>query len=257
MKKVLMILGVAFLVLILAFVGLLVWAHGAGEKQQEKFFQTVGTGNPDEFLAMCDPIMADEVDKPVLKMWMDGLNKQLGAYKGLSKADFSASSKTENGKKVVESEGKTLFEKGEAQTKLRSINGKIVYFKVESEKLQPKDWFVKPAMEFYRRQGETMIELLLTGKESNAREMMHPELQKVYPLEKARAEAKTVLARIGPVKSVELDEEEYTEGDSPVLIIKGTVTGQKGKVTAAVKYQFIGMKGHILAWTVNLSEKGK
>lgn len=257
MKKVLMVLGVVFLILVIGFVALLIWAHGAGETQQEQFFQAVGTGNPQKVLDLCAPALADDLDVPVLKMWMDGLNRRLGAYKGLSKSNFKTSSNTNNGVKVVESEGKALFEKGEAQAKFRSVDGKIVAFEVTSDKLKPGDWFVKPPMDYYRKKGENLITLLLTGKEADARSMMHPSLQKEYPLTKAQADAKQVLAAIGPVQSVTLDTEEFTEGDSPMLIVRGTVTGQKGIFSAMVKYRFIGMKGHIIAWTANPMKTGE
>ncbi|MBN1556097.1 MAG: hypothetical protein JXA11_15250 [Phycisphaerae bacterium] len=250
MKKVLMVLGIVFLVLIAAVVALMVWAHGAGEERQEEFFQAAGTGDPQKLLSLCDPALADDLDVPVLKMWMDGLNRQLGPYKGLSKANFSTSSNTTNGRKFVESKGTALFEKGEAQVEMQSVNGKITAFRVTSEKLQPKDWFTKPPAEFYYQKGEKMITLLLTGKEADARAMMHPvALQKDYPLAQVQADAKKILAEIGPLQSVKLDQEEFIAGDSPKLIVRGTITGQKGVFSTMVKYQFVGMKGHITSWT--------
>jgi hypothetical protein len=211
----------------------------------------VGTGDPQKVLVLCDPALTDELDAPVLKMWMDGLNRQLGAYKGLSKANFNTSSNTDNGVKTVVSEGTALFEKGEATAKFRSVDGKLVAFEVTSDKLQPGDWFAKPPLEFYRDKGEKLITLLLTGKEAQARTMMHPALQEQYPLMKAQADAKKIQAAIGPIQSVKLDTEEFTGGDSPMLIVRGTVTGQKGVFSAMVKYRFIGMKGHIIAWSAN------
>ena len=80
MGKVLKILGVVFLVLVVAIVALLVWAHGKGEKEMTTFFQAVETGQPEKVRALMAPELAKEFDPPIFKMWLDAFNERMGEW---------------------------------------------------------------------------------------------------------------------------------------------------------------------------------
>ena len=89
MKKVLMILGVVFLVVIVGFVALLIWAQRSGNASQEAFFKAVGSGDATQVTAMFHPALREEVDEPVLAAWMQEVKSKLGNFTGLSKSHFN------------------------------------------------------------------------------------------------------------------------------------------------------------------------
>ena len=145
MGKVLKILGIVFLVIVVGFVGLLIWAQRKGSAEQEKFFKAVLSGEPKQVMDLLDPSVGDRVDEAVLAAWMSAVKEGLGEFKGLSKTNFNTSSETVNGVAVVESKGTVNLEKGEATSELVLHDGKIVRFFVASEKVGT-DWMKAPAI---------------------------------------------------------------------------------------------------------------
>ena len=63
-------LGIIFLVLIVAFVGLLIWGYLKGSDIQEDYYEAVLSGDADRVLDMLHPEFRKDVDKPVLAAWM-------------------------------------------------------------------------------------------------------------------------------------------------------------------------------------------
>ena len=70
MGKMLKVLGAVFLLLIVGFVGLLIWSHEKGEATQERFYAAVDTQDPEKVLELFDVRLLEKVDAPVLAMWM-------------------------------------------------------------------------------------------------------------------------------------------------------------------------------------------
>jgi hypothetical protein len=250
MKKTLMILGGVFLVLIVGFVGLLVWAHRAGSAHQEKFFQAVLSGDPKQVTALFHPALRDEVDEPVLAVWMKAVKDNLGAFQGLNKTDFNTSSKIEGGATIGESKGTVSFEKGQAQSELKTRDGQIVAFHVTSDKLGG-DWFKGPTdTTLYRQRGKECLTYLLGDKCEDAFKMMHENLQKKVPLDQLKAMMADFTGKAGKAKTVTYQSETLEPGGTLTLKVVYKVECEKANPTGTVEFQFDGLKGHLVAFNL-------
>jgi hypothetical protein len=247
MKKIFQIIGVVVVVVVVLFVGLLFWAHGAGSKKQEAFFTAVLSGDPAEVIEMLHPDARDGVDAPVLAAWMAAIKDNLGELKGLSKSNFST--KVEGA--TTQSEGTVNFEKGSATSLLVFVDDQIVEFSIESDDL-PDDWFQGPAdTTLYQQRGEKLLTLLLTGETDQGHAMLHETLQVDYPLEKMEADLAVITPQLGALKEVTYVSDEFRRaGTVQVLTVSFTVTGENGSAGAYVRFQFEGMKGHLIAFRV-------
>ncbi|MFA6134082.1 MAG: hypothetical protein WC869_08720 [Phycisphaerae bacterium] len=249
MKKVLMVLGVLFLVVIVGFVAILIWAGASGGKVQDQFFTAVSSGEPTQVTALFAPALKDEVDEPVLSQWMAAVKANLGAYKGLSKTEFDTSSKYENGVSVTQSSGKVNFEKGQAQSELVLHDGKIVKFHVTSDKI-PNIWFTGPAgTQLYQERGKVFLTDFLSNRPQEAFAMMHPALQQKMPLEQLTALVKTNSEKAGKVQSIVFKSESYDPVED-ILKITYTLECENARATPIVKFQFAGLKGHLIAFDI-------
>ncbi|MBN1341582.1 MAG: hypothetical protein JXQ73_02830 [Phycisphaerae bacterium] len=250
MKKILMILGAVFLVLILVCAGVLVWAQRSGSSHQDAFFQAVLSGNAKQVMALFDPALCEQVDEPVLAAWVAAFRDNLGPYKGLSKTDFDTQSKIEGGATITESKGAVDFEKGQARSEIRFRDGKIVAFHVTSDAL-PDGWFKGPVgTELYRERGKAFLTDFLSGRPDDAFKMMHKRLQTKLPLEKLKAMTTDFVGKAGKLESIVYDSEVLTPGDVYTLRVVYKVACEKQKPTGTVEFQFDGMKGHLLAFNL-------
>ena len=249
MKKVLMTLGGVFLVLIVLFVVGLIWAQRAGSALQEKFFTAILSGEPKQVTALFGPSLREEVDEPVLAAWMAEVKAQLGSWKGLSATHFNTATKSEGGVQRTDTVGTVEFEKGQAHSELVWRDGQLIGFKIESEKL--KDWFTGPAStELYRERGKEFLTAFLGGEPDKAFARMHESLQKLAPIEKLKTMAAGILANAGRLQSVAYSAEKAEPGDPYALTISYKVACERTSTTATAKFQFVGMKGHLVAFNV-------
>ncbi len=250
MGKVLKIFGMIFVMLIVGFVGLIFWAHGEGTELQEKFFVAVESDDPDKLMELLHPELHVEIDRPVLKMWMDGVKEKLGKHQGLSNSNFSTSSKSTSRGKLVESKGTALFEKGEASVHLRALDGKLEFFQMKSDLIKGSEWFRKPEGDLYRDRAKKLVEFLMTGKASEVTPMIHEKLQEKVEIETLQTGMAKLRTSTGEMKSIQVVSEDLVPGDSPSLTVKMTVECEKKTFEAEVQFQFLGLKGHILAYQV-------
>ena len=251
MKKILQIIGAIVVVVVLLFVGLLFWAHGAGSKKQEAFFTAVLSGDPAEVIEMLHPDLREQVDAPVLAAWMKAIKDNLGDLKGLSKSDFSTSTTEADAGTLTKSEGTVNFEKGSATSLLVFLEGEIVEFDVDSDEL-PKDWFQGPAdTTLYQQRGEKLLRLLLTDEVEEGYAMFHEALQGQYSLAELKADMASIAPQLGALEEIEYDSDEFERtGTAQKLTVFFKVTGEGGTVDAYVRFQFEGMKGHLIAFRV-------
>ena len=247
--RILTILGVFFVVAVLVVAGVLYWAMSAGTAYQDKFFAAVASGKPEDVLALMHPAMRQEIDAPVLDAWMKEVNQKLGKCQGLSKADFHTEVKYENGVKVVESTGTVDFENGTAKSEITYRDDQIVKFNVTSDAIPP-GWLKSLAdLTLYRKRGEEFLRFALDGQPERAFAMMHPALQKKMPLETLKPSLEGMLAKTGKLQSITYDREEFQGGkDGESLTVYYKIAMQNGPVSGRVEYQFVGLKGHILAF---------
>lgn len=250
MKRALMVLGVVFLLGVAVVAGILVWAHRAGQRGQDRFFAAVAAGDPGQLTALFHPALAQKVDPPVLAIWMAAVNERLGAYQGLSRTGFETKSEAVEGGARTTSQGTARFAGGEAEVKLVSLNGQLVEFEVASPKLE--GWFHPPVDSLYRERASEFLRALVDGRDEAAYSMMHPELQKVMPLAAIGKTMQSVRAEIGAWESVEYENDTgYSVEDGlPTLRMVGLIRGTQAKAKAMVKFQFPGLRGELLGFEI-------
>ncbi len=249
MKKFLTVMGVGFLVVIVLFGVLLVWAQKSGAKHQEKFFRAVLSGDTAKVMVMLDAELKAQVDEPVLAEWMKLVTDTLGDYKGLSKANFSTSKTIQNGATVIKSKGTVRFTKGSAESQLTLRAGLLTGFFVTWENF-PKDWLKRlPDTALYRRRGTEFLTLFLQNKPDETFRMMHASLQHQMPAEKLKALMAGITAKAGTLNSVTFDSENLApEPGGARLKTVYKVACEKASTAAVVEFKFMGMKGHLLAF---------
>ncbi len=248
MGKVLKILGIIFLVLIALAAAGLFFAHSAGTKAQEKLFAAFGTGDVDAVMALMHPAMKEEIDKPVLAAFIVGFNERLGAFKELSSSNFDTSTEVRDGVKLTQSKGEVIFEKGRATSDLAYRDGLLVRLNVESD-LVGESWFRDDFdTSLYRERGKVFLEKLFGGQAADACATMHEEAQDEVPLGELKAQMAELASRGGALKSVTHESEVLKLGASPTLMIRYLVEAEKGRTMSMVKFQFVGLKGHIVSF---------
>ncbi len=249
MGKFLKILGVIFLLLIALIVGLLVWAHGEGEQQQQKFFDAVATENTDTFFALFDEKAAKDMDPPVMKMWMKWVNAKLGKYQGLAASDFDTKSEAREKGTLLKCSGTAEFEKGTAKVEMALLNGKIIGFEMESDTLKGNWLNKKPDGDLYRKRADMFIRHLIALEVTEAMPMLHESARKQLT-EDGLQKSMTAFAKLsGPLKSIEVIDEtfENTRGTKR-LTIKMVCTFEKRKAGAFVRFDFDETRGHLIAF---------
>ncbi|MFC1742653.1 DUF3887 domain-containing protein [Candidatus Riflebacteria bacterium] len=228
--------------------GCLVLGRIMGGSYQKEYFDALASGEPQKLIAQFDPELIKAVDEPVLKVWMDAVNKHLGVYKGLSLTDFKTSTKVVNGARLTQSEGTVNFEKGTAKSRLTWRSGKLVGFSVNSATLPP-DWFKGPAStELYQKIGENFTRLFLEKNFTEAYNLMHPKLQKVVSLEKLKLMQATLEEKFGNFRELKYLSAKNDFSDGQALRIYYDVTFEEGSLTGDIKFQFAGLKGYLLGF---------
>lgn len=250
MGRVLKVLGVVFLVLIAGFVGLLVWSHQKGQSELEEFYDAVWSGDAARVMARLHPDLQTEIDEPVLALWIDAVRTHLGRFEGLAAGNFSTSSKTENGRAVVETSGKARFEKGEAQAELTVVDGRVHAFRLEAARL-PQPWFDSaPDVAPYEAAGAEYLTMLLTDRLDEATPRMHENLRREMPPEELEAGIQGLHARVGGFVSIEATDHEFEAGGTPEITIRYAVQCEKQAVAGRVRYQFSPWKAHLVGFNL-------
>ena len=250
MGKVLKILGVVFLVLVVGFVGLLLWSHQKGEAVYEEFYEAVLSGDTARVMERLHPELRAKIDEPVLAVWMAAVKTHLGAFDGLSAGNFSTSSRTENGRSVVEAKGTVRFEKGDAKAELKLVEDQVVAFWLTADAL-PAEWFQEaPDVTSYVEDGREVLTLLLTGGMEEAYSRMHESLQREMPLEQLGPGLEGLHARVGDFVSMEATGHEFEPGDTPELKIHYAVTCKDKPAVGYVRYQFSPWKAHLVGFNL-------
>ena len=247
MGKILKILGIVFLILIVGFVGLLIWAQRTGSKHQDAFYTAVVSGDVNKLVALIDPSVVVKIDKPVLAAWANGVKETLGDFKGLSKSNFSTNSSSQDGVSILETEGTVLFEKGEGKSTIVLADGKVTKFYLESDKLS-LDWLRDSAIaDLCKTRAEEFLTTFLAGKVDDTYAMMHEVLQEQLSPEKLGTMITNVTSKAGPLTSVTFDSLEYAmpEGKSFTLLLYYKVVCANAATRAEVTFQFKDMAAHL------------
>ena len=254
MKRV--ILSVTALGLLGIFgVGMLLAAgYQKTQQLQTPVFEAIAQENIEALMDLCDPSVRDQIDPPMLATWMRALNDSLGECQFEPAGTFSVSFEKKPGKTIVKSSGKMKFERGTATSDLVFLNGKIVSFNIDSDRLG-KDWFNGPTeTTFYQKRSETVIRMLLERRLDDLKPMMHPAL-----LEAANDETLNNICDLGEqwagnVKSVVATKTDFQRDENEQLMVGLEVVGDKGNMDATVTFTFDGLKGHLTAFNIQPAE---
>jgi hypothetical protein len=250
MKKILVVLGIVFVVIIVGVGSILIYGGAAGSAMQEQFFTAVLSGDPGQLTAMFHPALTKEVDDRDLAAWMAVIKKNLGGYQGLSKTDFNTSVNYEDGQKITESKGTVNFERGQAHAELVFSDGKLVRFFVTSDKL-PEDWFTGPLeTELYRERGKEFLTCVMSNQADAAFSMMHPALKEKMPLDKLTNLVAEACAKAGNLRTVTYQLENY-DPKAKTLEVRYLLECEHASVRTFVKFEFVGLKGHLVAFRLS------
>jgi len=248
MGKLLKILGIVFVVIVLGFVGLMIWSHEKGEAVQEDFFTAVLSGEPAKVKALFHPELAAQVDDPVLAAWMGAVKTHLGAFHGLAASNFNTSMKKVNGREEVLSAGTIKFDKGEAKSKLRLVDGKIVAWEVTSEAL-PANWMTHlDDTALYEQRAKTFLTTILTGDAPAALALMHEKLRAKFDATTFAQGMQRLQARFGAIQSMDVRERTFDAGPPQQLRLRVEVTCAKEKAIGLVRFVFQGMTAHVVGF---------
>jgi hypothetical protein len=249
-QKVLIVVGTAFLLLLLICAGVLFWAQRAGSARQEKFFAAVTSGDAAQVLALCDPALRADIDEPILAAWMAEVQTRLGRFQGLSATDFNTSAKVTTDGSFTESKGTVNFEHGTAQSELMFRDDLLVRFSIESEQI-PDGWFqgLKDTT-LYQQRGEEFITRCLNGNLTGASSMMHTKLQEVVPPDKLKTMIDNVVHKAGPLQTVTFEDQQFSTTGGQTLDVRYQLKCEKADLVGNVEFRFIGLKGHLIAFNM-------
>lgn len=250
MGKILKVLGVVFLLLVLGFVGLLIWSHQKGQSELEGFYEAVWSGDVSRVMARIHPDLHEELDEPVLAVWIEAVRGHLGRFEGLSAKNFSTSSREEDGRDVIETHGTAEFEKGEAKAELTLVDGKVYAFRLTADAL-PNPWFLEaPDVTSYEEAGGEFLTMLLTNRIDEAILAMHENLRAEMPPEKLKPAIENLRARSSDFRMIEVLDHEFKAGETPELVIRYDVSCERGSLAGRVRYQFSPWKGHLVGFNL-------
>ena len=132
MGKALAIIGLILLLLVGSCVGCMWWGYNKVVGVQDDFYAVVATGDAGKVKAQFSPKV--QIDDAQLAAWVKAINEQLGAYTGMAMdGGFDVNANADGGGEDFRVAGKAEFEKGTARSIVRTLDGKVVGLKVESD----------------------------------------------------------------------------------------------------------------------------
>ena len=249
MGKVLKILGIIFLVIILLFVGLMIWGHGEGEEQMERFFGAVATNDPAKVIDLMHEDAKKQVDPPVLKKWMEWVNLKLGKFKELNVNGLSTSVKAVKAGTLKELSGIAEFEKGQAKVKLVLLGDKILSFEIEADVLKGSWLQIAEDDETYRNRAKKFITHLIDIQPDEALAMMHVNLREKITSENVIQGMTNFEAKSGKLKAIKIVDEKFTDTKAGrILVIWMECQFEKGNFKAYVQFGFGYDRGNLMAF---------
>lgn len=218
----------------------------AAPQSQVQFFDHIEANDTAALLSSMGSELREEIDEPVFAAWVAGFRKELGSVRKIKRYGW-ASNLTLNGL-MSESKCTVTCERGTADSRLTMLNGKIVGFNVQSDRLS--DWFEGlPSTELYETMGASFIERFFSGSPEAAHGMCHPALQDSVSLQQLKDMVADVKGQTGtPVRTrvSNVSVESTKRGDC--LFVVYTIDGVESSIKCRIKIQFVGLKGHLLGF---------
>lgn len=224
-------------------------------KPQDKFFKAIESGKSKLLFDLLAPKLREKLDEPVIDAWIAILNKELGAYEGLSWTDFNTSVELVNGKKIQQASGMFLFEKDKVDAKFVYQDGKLINFKVEPRTVG-KGWSHRPSTtKLYEDRAIAFLKELANGDIQATYAMTHEALQKEITLKQLQDIRTLVDEKVGRLKTWKIERVEVNTDKLYSLTIFVDMKFEKAKQVGIVKFQFGQLRGHITAF--NLAAEGE
>jgi len=199
-------------------------------------------------------------DPPVLKAFFRTLHNQFGAFKRIASLRWTRNSLVKNSLRQVKTTGKAIFERGEASL-LIVQNGHGFDHNILALQILPltswkeTEWLELLDISFYKQKAENFLNAFVTEKATKAYSLMHPSLQKNFTIEELQSVSsqwKTLVGKVARTKAgiAWFLVNHRTEGQQ--LQLQYVLRGSKNGLHATIKFEFQAMKGHLIAFKVNV-----
>ncbi len=240
--KIVAALGLAAAVLALS---LLLLGQEAGNRIQQRFFFAVTNGDAEALLTEMHPKLREQIDPPVLELWMRTVNERLGKVR---ETTVSRSTVTEiDGQAGRLIEGNIAFERGDARARLITIDGLVREFDVHSPSL-PQNW-LSPSLstELYRQRGRYFLERFLANDTESVSRLMHPALRREWPVEALARMMADVDAECGSLQQMTIEGERFRFGQEKKLEIEYRLECSSTTLRPVIEFRFdLGdWRGHL------------
>lgn len=245
MGKALGIIGLILLLIVGSCVGCMWFGVNKVTGAQDDFWAAVGTGDASKVMAQFHPELRKEVDEAVLAAWVKAVNEKLGAFDKLALDGIDADYKTTDQGDEFKTEGTAVFAKGEAKSLIRTIDGKVVQFQVNSDQIGD-DWLTELDHTAYDEHARRYLDAVRAGEEDTAWAMMHEELQADVGQDKWSAMAQALAAKLGEGE-LKLARHEFVPGKKAVLALWYEAAGGPVKLV----YRPVGMKMHLMGFSAD------
>ena len=198
------------------------------------------------------------VDEPVAQFLLDEIKSKLGKPKDDEWTE-STEVKKVDGEKTYTTKASIPFEQGLLKIQFSHSNDKITSFEFKSPKLEKLGQklgerlvsdakFNKSISNYYHGRYEPLISCILRGRDQDAHELLHPDIQQQISLEKAKEVFAAVREEYGQLK-----EESYTglslnwgeDGAFKNAMLNFELVCGKKNAHATVTIQFVGLDGAI------------
>ncbi len=224
-----------------------------GQQLQKQFAAAIESGKADSLLQMMAPELKEQIDGPVMQRLVDRIGSSLGKVESIEQKFVR--SVDEAGSHVINTTADVTFEKGVAVVALKSVDGIVVAFDMESKQLV--GWLDRPSgNQLYELRATDFVRTLLIGNTEKAFQAMHPALQKQLGKDDfmaiATAARDTIDATKPLVISVKNSRMIETTGDSsPTMLIDLHLQNGEIDGNCEIKIQFAGLRGHLLGFKFN------
>ena len=213
---------------------------------EEQFYQSMGQGDLETVYQMFHPALREEVDRPVMGAWVEAAQANLGPCLSIERIESSRTQQLTGLRLEVFS--KITFAKGVADGTLTVLDGQIIAFEVQSEKMA--DWFQGPSeVGLYAETAEAFITDFLSDEVTAAWERIHPALQEVVGKDGFETMMAKIASNGGMLENLQLRSHRFTlEDDLQTLILLYDLQCERASGTCKIEFEFAGMKGHLIAF---------
>ena len=248
MKRIAPLMGCLTLLACLGSTSVAFFGTSSGRELQQRFFGLVAEENAAELQSQMHPELRDKIDSPVLSELLAVFNEKLGPITSIRQTGFNISVDADG--KWLRTEATITCQKGTVRSKLATLDGRLVHFNLNSEKLD--DWLRSPRdTSSYEHLGEAFLGEFMEGDSAAAWKMFHPNLQEVVSKKSLAEMVEQVTGVTGKLTEIEATGTRVKSGgQAPTLLIDYRLTCERIDKVGEIEIQFDGMKGYLLGFRV-------